>query len=240
MKLSAGYEAEFQAAVAAIGSDPNLPAATTAAIFWPLVGHRFDGDLLVVGRAVNGWVHDITVEDARIPSAVCDRVAEARKHAERDEMRWVTDLAGNRDGYNTNESAFWRVNRRVVMASGLTDESEASWSARIAWSNLYKLAPVGGGNPRGAFLRGQTEQATRLLAREISELDPQRILVLAGRWWFEPFADRLGLDVEWRTGLVEGTAKIGRRRYVIAQHPMTKPEGRLVQEVLDAFGSISD
>jgi len=73
-----------------------------------------------------------------------------------------------------------------------------------------------------------------LLAREIVELNPSRVLVLTGRWWFEPFAERLGLAVDWGAGLVEGVADDGSCRWVIAPHPQGKPR-RMHGEVIAAF-----
>jgi hypothetical protein len=61
------------------------------------------------------------------------------------------------------------------------------------------------------------------------------VLVLTGRWWFEPFADYLGLAVDWQAGLVEGVADDGSRRWVIAPHPQGKPR-RIHATVIAAFG----
>jgi len=44
-----------------------------------------------------------------------------------------------------------------------------------------------------------------LLEREVAELAPRRVLALTNRWWFEPFAEALGVDVQQREGLVEGS-----------------------------------
>lgn len=235
MKLSAAYEADYAQLLRDIGGTPSLPSAMSMTIFWPMVGHRFDGDLMVVGRAVNGWNTALTVEEARSEALVAQRISQVRERSERDGMRWVTELAGNREGYNTNNSAFWRVNRRVSLPPDADDERKQAWSAHLIWSNLYKAAPVEGWNPGGDFLRSQTGAACELLAREIDELNPRRILVLAGRWWFEPFANHLDLDIGWRSGLVEGVTSYNNRPLVIAQHPMTKPESKLVSEVLAAF-----
>lgn len=92
-----------------------------------------------------------------------------------------------------------------------------------AWSNLAKLAPWGGGNPGGALLDVQRRLGPELLGIEVAELRPDYVLVLTGRWWSQPFVDGLGLDVDWRSGLLEGVAEDGARRWVIAPHPQGKP-----------------
>jgi hypothetical protein len=115
MKLSGEYETEYRDLLSQLGAAPSLPPEMMMTIFWPMIGYRFDGDLMVVGRAVNGWNTELTVEDARNEDRVAQRTDHVRERSERDGMRWVTDLAGNRDGYNTNSSAFWRVNRRISL-----------------------------------------------------------------------------------------------------------------------------
>jgi hypothetical protein len=239
MRLSSGYEVAYRELLGRVARTPSLEPEMRMAIFWPMVGHRYDGDLMVIGRAVNGWVVDLTVEEAGDAVKAETFVRAVRENSERDEMRWVTDLAGNRDGYNTSRSAFWRVNRRLALPHDADPARQAEWSSHLVWTNLYKCAPVAGWNPGGDFLRTQTPMACRLLAREIDELEPKRIVALTGRSWFEPFADYLGLDVGWRSGLVEGVATYGRRPIVVARHPMGKPEGPFVAEVLTALEAAS-
>jgi len=86
-----------------------------------------------------------------------------------------------------------------------------------------KIAPWAGGNPGGPVLDIQREYGPGLLAREIETFQPELVLVLTGRWWFEPVAGGLDLDVEWRPGLLEGVADDGARRWLIAPHPQGKP-----------------
>ncbi len=104
----------------------------------------------------------------------------------------------------------------------------------MAWTNLAKLAPAEGGNPGGPLLEVQRELGPGLVKREVLELAPRRVLVLTGRWWFEPFAERIKLDVEWRDGLVKGVVRQPARTWVIAGHPQGKPR-RMLDEVLEAF-----
>ena len=147
-------------------------------------------------------------------------------------MGWVTGMWGNRAGYSTARSAFWRFVRRVLAHIDPDSASDPSWSSRLAWTNLAKLAPWGGGNPGGALLDVQRRLGPELLGLEVAELRPEVVLVLTGRCWFEPFAEHLGLDVEWKKGLLEGVGdEDGGRRWIIAPHPQGKPRA-LVDEVL--------
>jgi hypothetical protein len=224
--------------LATIGDTPGIePDRLTA--FWPMVGHAYNGSLMVVGRAVNGWVDHITVEGLQSDSERRTLLAAARASSEGDgscPMGWVTYLWGKRDDerYSTARSAFWRHIRAVLAAVDPSSRDDPNWSSRLAWSNLTKVAPAQGGNPGGALLDVQRQLGPALLLREVLELAPRRVLVLTGRWWFEPFVERLNLDVEWRPGLVEGIARQPARTWVIAGHPQGKPRSML-DEVIEAF-----
>ena len=151
-------------------------------------------------------------------------------------MAWVTDAWGRGGGeYSTARSAFWRHVRGVLASIDPNSAGDPSWSSRLAWSNLAKVAPSSGGNPTGNLLDVQLLEGHQLLTREIEELRPQRVLVLAGRQWFAPFAARMSLDVQWDQGLVEGVAQTRGTTWVIAKHPQGKPR-RILDDVVHAFG----
>lgn len=59
--------------------------------------------LLFVGKAVNGWKGNDSVDnlfDEKNSEGIFDRD---------DQMEWVHDCWGNKEGYNTKKSPFWRV-----------------------------------------------------------------------------------------------------------------------------------
>jgi hypothetical protein len=237
--MSYDYRRLFAALHAAVAAMPLGDASLTS--FWPMVGAKYAGDLVVVDRAVNGWRTDWSVSQALSPAAL-DAIVEdaaAANTVAPDPMDWVVRLWGNGgtafDGfadsrYNTARSAFWRVCRQLSVA-GPWDRSPADWSSFLAWTNLYKIAPAEGWNPGGSLLASQRAASGALLAREIQELAPRTVVALTGRSWFEPFVDLLGLDVEWRAGLLEGFATSGSTRWVIAKHPMGKPQAQWLAEV---------
>lgn len=236
--LSREYVTAFERAieeVALAATDLDVPLVP----FWPLRGAAYDGGLLVIGRSVNGWVEDWTPRQLRDPAVRAAAVERMRSDAEPvdgDRMRWVTDLWDARDGYNTHRSAFWRVLRRIVLADPAAADDE-HWSSRLVWTNLYKVSPGAGWNPGGDLQRAQRRSAIELLAQEIEAYEPQRILALTGAW-IAPFADGLGLRVAARSGLVEGIGELRGRPCVVARHPMGKPEGPFVAEVLDGFAEL--
>ncbi|MGD8486743.1 MAG: hypothetical protein PVH07_08910 [Chloroflexota bacterium] len=189
--------------------------------FWPRVGHEYVGRLLVVGRAVNGWIDHTTVTrlgEAGGPerfAATIRRTADAEGACP---LSWVTEAWGRRDGYNTKKSAFWRFAREALIRLEPEAAADPRWSGRLAWSNLTKIAPWERGNPPTKLLRLQREYGPRLFAHEVLTYRPENVLVTTGRWWFEPFAAELGLDVEWRADDV-GYAQANGTRYLVAPHP---------------------
>jgi hypothetical protein len=165
--------------------------------FWPIVGGHYDGQLLVIGRAVNSWRTEWAADQARTADRLSRVVADAIavNTIGPDPMDWAIRLWGNEgsrfDGfaesrYNTARSAFWRV-LRDLSVSGPWARPAETWSGHLAWTNLYKVAPAAGCDPRGDLLGVQRGSAAQLLAREVEELAPRTVIALTGRAWFEPF-----------------------------------------------------
>lgn len=218
-------------AVAAIRTRLREPLV----VFWPRVGRFYDGDLLVVGRAVNGWIDLWRTNDGRSAPQVA---ALARHTAEGTvngcPMGWVMDRWKSRTaGYNAGSSQFWQVVRAVALEGRPNWVSD--WPSHLAWTNLAKVAPLEGGNPGGRLLATQRDMGPQLLAQEVAELSPRRVVALTGRWWFEPFAQHLGLDVRWRDGLVQGVADRGGCRWVVAVHPMTRRPSMVASQIREAL-----
>lgn len=238
MTLPTAYDVLFERMlreVAAASIDLDVPLVP----FWPLRGAAYDGRLLVIGRSVNGWVEDWTARQLRDDDVRHAAVAWMRADAEPADgcrMGWVTDIWDARTGYNTHRSALWRVLRRIILADPTGIDAD-HWSSHLAWTNLYKVSPGAGWNPGADLQRAQRHSAMELLALEIEAFAPQRILALTGTW-IAPFAAGLGLKVELRPGLVEGVGELLGRPCVVAKHPMAKPEGPFVAEVLVGFAEL--
>jgi hypothetical protein len=233
--LPTRYESIFEQMLqrVAAATAPEVPLVP----FWPQRGVDYDAELLVIGRSVNGWVLDWTAGELSEPDRRRAAIDQLRAHAEstdRCRMAWVTDLWGAREGYSTSRSAFWRVLRRITLANRSRLVDPARWSSRLVWTNLYKVSPAAGWNPGADLQRAQRASALELLGLEIEAFAPRRILALTGGW-IDPFVDGLGLSLERRSGLVEGAGHDHARPWVIAKHPMAKPENRFVDEVLGAF-----
>ena len=236
--LSDRYTAAYEHMLVAVSQAPNVaPPELTA--FWPMVGHAYDGSLMVVGRAVNGWMDHITVDALGDPAAretLCLCASDIRGE------RHVPDALGHRPlepkRRRVQHGALGVLAARPVGPRGSRAGSrdDPQWSSRLVWSNLAKLAPANGGNPGGSLLDVQRQVGGALLAEELRQLAPRRVLVLTGSWWFQPFAAALGLTLEPGSGLVEGVARERDRTWVIAGHPQGKPR-RILDDVISAFGT---
>src|SRR4051812_48479266 len=90
-------------------------------LFPTQVGSRWRGELVICGRAVNGyepaWTRsDITTGAGRARTL---GAVQARYDEPECQMRWVVECWNARTGYNTARSAFWRVIRGTTYGLGI-------------------------------------------------------------------------------------------------------------------------
>jgi hypothetical protein len=232
------YEGLFAGLLAEVAKAPTRRPVSQA-LFWPKIGRLYDGEVLLVGRAVNGWIDRWEPADSRSPAELA-AVARATGEGEVDgcQMGWVLDRWGKRDGGSDSaRSQYWNTMRRVV--TSLVPGSDDDWPSRLAWTNLAKIAPYSGGNPGSASLRIQRgAMGTALLVREVQELQPRRVVAFTDRWWFAPYAAALGVNLEQREGFVEAVGRLGKTRVVVAVHPMTRSPTAVADAVIAAFSSL--
>ncbi len=99
---------------------------TPLTIFAALRGSEDSDELMVIGRAVNGWTSRWNANDARDPEErrrILSCAFAATKWNDERPMLWVSDHWGGAKGYNTKRSAFWRVVRGTVGRLGIADVS---------------------------------------------------------------------------------------------------------------------
>jgi len=213
--------------------------------FSAIRGAQSSGQLMVFGRAVNGWPPKARPSQLGSPQQTNSLMQQIRGTLRQDRgcpMRWVIDREGDHD-YNTRKSAFWRVIRQVTLALEPTAEEQGRWSSFLIWSNLYKVSPFDGGNPGSALKTLQFPFCLQLIEKEISYWAPNRLLFLTGLDWAHPFLQSDGFAYQQhRSGtLVQsiGTLSVSSAGLsipvVIAPHPRGKPERPLVEEILRAF-----
>ena len=211
------------------------------------VGSRWAGELLICGRAVNGWEKEPWfAQQAKKTVVRRDITARALTGwvADPCPMRWVTDLWHHQTEYNTARSAFWRVVRAVTTELRIASATEELWSSHLAWTNLYRVAPHQGGNPNGDLQSLQRDATTNLLRTELEQLQPRRLLFLTGASWATPILENLsavnltatGSDLVQMVGSIKESSE-QRGKVVVAAHPQGKPEAQMVREILSAFAA---
>ena len=208
------------------------------ACFVGLKGEKFGekGKFLVIGRAVNGWWYSDKPEDWKALEKRNGRIEEMFK--DRHLMTWVTEQWGSKDGYNTKRSAFWRVTRELVRRLGIADVENDEWPSHIAWSNLYKVSPDGGGNPTEMLKEAQFPGCAQILAAEIRELKPQTVVFLTGWKWAEKFLSALEAkqSVSGTGGVLEAWGHLpSGSEFVVLPHPQGKSEGKIVNAAVNGF-----
>jgi hypothetical protein len=205
-------------------------------------GELYKSELMVIGRAVNGWTEGVNPkklksEDSRTEYA--DLVYNTVTSSDECPMGWITGCWGNKDGYNTKKSAFWRVIRSVVSELGISDVEQDTWSSHLVWSNLYKVAPAKGGNPNNTLCNIQFPSCSSLLEMELKYYNPKRVLFLTGVDWAEPFLENICSIVQNDTSHVVAVAQLKinsqKTKIVVATHPQGKPEEEWVSEVVTSF-----
>ena len=181
---------------------------------WPLVGRAFDRGVMVVGQAVYGWLPDWTALDAATAGGRSTILNDTKASFADlpDPMSWI-------EGHRVENSPFWRTTREV--ADALIPDRESPWFSRVAWTNLYPIAPgAHKGNPEGSLRQVQTAPAAKFLSATVDALRPRLVLVLAGPFIWS-FVEPLNLGGLTRTDAP--FTLIGKRRdgvpWICGMHP---------------------
>jgi hypothetical protein len=191
------------------------------------VGTQYTGGLMVVGRAVNDWHNYFEIGDTESAWNASLGVLDELKTRNLD---WVKEAWGTKSGgYNTKKSAFWRVAVRVSEALFNSDD----WSIdRIAYSNLYKVAPEGGGNPSDRLCDAQFASVKEILDVEIAALNPKVVLCSTGWNWASPFFEGYqALMSDYPFRIIEAVLKKDNTLVIVAPHPQGKDEELICSEV---------
>lgn len=201
--------------------------ADEVAALWPLVGPLYrEGGLLYVGRATDGWS-----PNRRCSEALADDVARWAQEAEHTsvERGWVPA--------EWTKSWFWRFAHRVLV--DVLGQPDESWTKRLAWSNLFKVAPARAGNPSPLLANAQLPHTAELLGMEVEEVKPGLVVIAAGwRDWTRPVAHGSGWALTSFEGrFVEQVGTIAGRPAIVTRHPqgIRMPDAEKVAEVRSAL-----
>lgn len=148
-----------------------------------LVGNQFhdqDIKIMVVGRAVNGW--EVEFEDCSSLEATTKSVLTQKSGMDAFEADWVLDENGKK--YYFAKSPFLRMMRQLV---GAFTGSEENWQQRLAWSNLFKIAPRNGGNPSWLMIREDIALYCDIIKEEIKQNTPDIVVFVTDINFFDPY-----------------------------------------------------
>ncbi|MCL5277839.1 MAG: hypothetical protein M1517_08715 [Deltaproteobacteria bacterium] len=220
--------------------------------FLGMQGNAYDQKLMVIGIATNGWTDGWLPEDVKNGNRIEKIVEQIVEVSTHDPMNWVIECWGQKlkkyNCYNTKLSPFWRVINKI-MAKNTDGETkdfsdDKNWPLNLYWTNLYKISPYCGGNP-DSFLRDlQLEYCKELLKAEILEARPQKILMLTGLKWAQPFLEYLKIknEIDRKYEYVEAKGFLPEQAncvVVVAKHPQGKVQQKYVEEVVAAFEKLN-
>lgn len=206
--------------------------------FFPQWGKYFPWEekcgILLVGRACNGWVtssHNINVLFGSSEKSIFNRS---------NQMKWVEDCAGNKEGYNTNKSAFWRVSKRIAQCFYPNE-----WYSYVAWSNVCKVAPWEGGNPSDTLYFAQLQSCQKIFETEIRVLSPKVVIMFTGYDWAKDFLEFLNDKREPKSIMCQNWDKytcdvyyIKGTYFIVTKHPQRKNENLHVECIANIIKKI--
>ncbi len=200
-------------------------------------GGNWDGGILFVGRATNGWSH-IDLQDLPFNQS--------------NQMKWVHDVwnAPEEDSTWTGAgSPFWRVIRRITSHFYPYKKECDKWYSHIAWSNIYKCSFTAGGNPTMRLMRETIKPCQRLLEVDLEMLKPKVVVMFTesnlssldepDRSWAGPF-----LKGFKKYKSIEGECPLriyrkGFMHVIVSERPECRPEDIRVQSIVAAIEKYS-
>jgi hypothetical protein len=220
VSLDGALEA-YDRLLASIGGRASEIGARPIVSHWPHRGS--DGSrLLIVGQALFGWPDDWRASDAEGPTGREGVLAATRsRNADRAEpLDWIV-------GSDRCDKPFWKACR--LLAEALEPDSPAPWYGRFTWANLFPVAweatagaPPGSpeskpGNPTGPLKEAQNGYVADLLRETVDWLDPSRVIVFGGPYWWPASAAVGGLSEHPRPLMQVGRAD--GQSWLVGWHP---------------------
>jgi hypothetical protein len=224
----------------------QMPDGEKLTGFSVMKGDSYKGDLMVVGRSVNGWIRGFypsELKEEKSRSIILNNIIAGSQNDKHCPMLWVTETPQTAKDYNSNRSAFWRSIRNIVREFNLASVENKYWPSVLLWSNLFKVSPCEGGNPSSELRNIQLSACIELLMTEIELYKPKRILFLTGLGWCYPFLGSLShahFTDNWESYVSLCAVKKSEKNHmdyqiVVAEHPQTRNEIKWANEVKAAF-----
>ncbi len=234
-EMSLEYAAVFMQLLEQVASDQTLREMELTA-FWPQRGPLYQGELAIVGRSVNKWYPQCSFlgREASTPGGRLNIASQTRTVSETD------GFPVRRQPREEDENENWEFNNAYKRARLLKIANALVGFPSLFWTELFKIAPAGGGNPSLNLRRLQLSSCTDLIRLELHELRPQRVLAMTGLAnWLDWFAEGLGIKLQHYDGqYVEALGLTEGESWVVAKHPMTAKEDLYALEVKQAFSEL--
>lgn len=247
---------EFQGKFVETFPDPKETAFTD---FYPALGVPLgsDVDFLMYGQAVGGWHDAIDLRTAVPPGrGEASKSFSNTPYGSDSPIDWVNarwskgDLAQitnehqrkyyeQKDSeYWAGRSFFWQVTTKVIQGYyGNTEPHDWSWSKKLVWSNLYKIARQKE-NPLDDVKVLQRRGAVELVRRELEELRPKFCIALTSDTWWAPFHRGIGSSLI-RTDVgswVQRIEVLGPSKIIVVKRPFVGDSTGAAKEVLGVLG----
>lgn len=201
-----------------------------------IVGSNYDHSpfrLMYVGRAVNGWEFDWHKDTL---DGLTDQV-----FSHGFDIGSICEHPIQADGYNFNRSPFWQLCRSLLDMQG----ESFDWASRVAWSNLFKIAPYKTGNPDPKTLTSSINSCIDLILKEIELYKPSHVVFVTDIWWMEPvdcaqesFARALGIQLfPDSSNTIVGYGIYKNSKIVVTKRPESAKTSRSdhAKQILDTF-----
>lgn len=201
--------------------------------------HSNSVELLVVGRANNGWdnyFNPAFEKDKTLEQVNTYRNLKLEHMEKRGDLLATVSNWKNKPGkgYNFNRSQFWRVTKRVAKTITKTN-SDAALNC-VCYSNLYKVA-FDGKNPSVKIKRSVYKNNLNILKDEIELYKPKRILFLTGyEGWAKDFIQDLAIvGLEKPIPKIHFSGTLNGAEVIVVDHPQGKAETPIVEAILSLW-----
>ncbi|MCF8450207.1 MAG: hypothetical protein K9G49_10095 [Taibaiella sp.] len=233
---------EYKQLIQKLYTNKTVYRETKMCLFNSKKGKDYNGKLMIIGRAVNGWgdpTKNIDKKAAHNPVFI-DSVLD---YLEKATGNFKEQMIAPDEGYSHNSSAFTRLKRSIAHKLIPCPKSEAN--CNIVWSNLYKVSPSDKGNPSPKLMELQLPHCINILKMEIEYYQPEVIIFLTSYrnkwWWGKEVIAPLGITniLPAPLGLVEIAGTYNGKKVVVGQHPQGKNEAIHLKNILEALALIS-
>ena len=157
----------------------------------PTMAGSENAEIMIVGRAINGWcsIKQVCKDSTK---SIDEQALEMVNRCSKCNLDWVVGenyynkcqenncpyaIKQKNEDKREKKSAFWRFAKLIVKNyfEDINKEFiEGEWQKEIIWTNLYKASYEDGGNPKG-FYEAQVSMCDHILKREIELYQPQII-----------------------------------------------------------------